>query len=251
MKQFDPAMLGLIAGGAAMMDPRGTYGSSGAAINKGIQAGLRSYLPLAQFQARKKEAATRRKDVKAQNQFRNTLLERQMELSESSAEATAESRERTYNLQKAQFGLEQDKYQAELDRLKSQNKMLSQWIDPPVPTGVSGPRVDNDPRTSLPPGYGGQQQWGPRDEAIGAMAIQSGVEPGAVRMLAESRRPIIDPTVKGYSRSAHYTWLEGEKAVRQLTPKEEAQRAALEKSAGDPMKKVLAEMFQREMKNNP
>ena len=46
----NPGMWGLISAGAAMMDPRATYGNFGASLNRGIQQGLATYAPLKQMQ---------------------------------------------------------------------------------------------------------------------------------------------------------------------------------------------------------
>lgn len=44
--------MALLSAGAGMVDPRGTWGSFGASANRGVQQGLNTYVPLAQWQQR-------------------------------------------------------------------------------------------------------------------------------------------------------------------------------------------------------
>ena len=52
----NPGLWGLISAGAAMMDPRGTYGSFGAGLNRGVTAGLNTYGPWKQWQVQQQAA---------------------------------------------------------------------------------------------------------------------------------------------------------------------------------------------------
>ena len=68
MNQFSPEALALLSAGAGMLDPRGTYGSAGAGINKGIRQGLGTYLPMAQFQAVQQSQQQAQQDNVANNE---------------------------------------------------------------------------------------------------------------------------------------------------------------------------------------
>ena len=54
------AQLGLLSAGAAMLDPRGTGGNVGASVNKSVQAGLGTYIPMMQWQERRDDRKTDR-----------------------------------------------------------------------------------------------------------------------------------------------------------------------------------------------
>jgi len=72
MANFDPyqnpGMWGLISAGAAMMDPRGTYGNFGSALNNGLRQGLATYAPLKDYQLRQQAAQAQQEQMRMKQQ---------------------------------------------------------------------------------------------------------------------------------------------------------------------------------------
>lgn len=241
MMQFDPANMALISAGAGMMDPTGTYGNAGAAINRGIQQGMKTYLPLAQFQAREKEAATRRKDLKEQNQFRNNLLEKQLNQAEKYQDATTQYRTDTINL-------ERTKMERELKRLEQQQLMMGQFSDyaingmpNPAAAGAAGPRVGNDPATGLPPGMPARVPMTPGQFGSMQAQMMSGtkIPGGAFTGLNKAAFPSTQPGSSNYSMSDRLGLLQYKASVGQITPEEQIELTGLQSSI-NPMDAAIA-----------
>ena len=123
-----PAQLGLLSAGAAMLDPRGTNGNIGSSINKSVQAGLGTYVPLMQWQQNKKDRKEDRDWRKQQDTIQNVLQERTYKMRKQALEGEAENREVNTNIRRAQFGLQQQQAQRDIERLQSQSAALSQWM---------------------------------------------------------------------------------------------------------------------------
>ena len=134
------AQLGLISMGAAMLDPRGTGGNTGAALNKGVQAGLNTYVPMMQWQQNKKDRKEDKDYRKSQDMIQNVLAERQFKLRKATTESELDNREQSMNLQRARFGMEQAKYNTALEQYQQQmqfGKTMAEYMTKGKPTEAS------------------------------------------------------------------------------------------------------------------
>lgn len=166
MDMMDPKMamyMSLLQAGAAASDPRGTYGSGGAAINNALRAGMGTYLPLMQWQQQRAD----KKDEKDYRKNRDKIMDRfrkdtqsfqaaQLELSQFNADSSrmnAESMVSIRDLQRQQLA-------REIEKDKMMQEMISQYM--PTPNKLSEVRAADTgmgPLKSKVP-----QQFGPRAE---------------------------------------------------------------------------------------
>lgn len=155
--------MAMMSGGAAMMDPRGTYGSAGAALNQGFQAGMGSYMPMMQFA----QKAAERKEEKDYRKKRDRMTDRFRKNQETLQAATMELREKQLgisqqnaNTNAGMKALQGQLMQFQIDQAKTQQKMMEQFM--PKPNKVSELRAQDTGmgplKTNVP------QQFGPRVE---------------------------------------------------------------------------------------
>ena len=126
----EAAQLGLLSAGAAMLDPRGTRGEIGASINKSVQAGLGTYIPMMQWNQNKKDRKEDRDWNKNQDVIRNTLAERQFKLRKATAEAELDNRTQSMDLQRARFGMAQKQFQQSQDMYNMRKEYYGEMMNP-------------------------------------------------------------------------------------------------------------------------
>ena len=197
LKDNMPMQFGLLAGGAAMLDPRGTQGKVGSAINKGMQAGLGTMIPLMQWQQNKKDRKEDRDWNKEQDMIRNVLAERQFKMRSEALESESENRAERTNLARAQYGLAKQKMDYDIAELERKNAALSQFTQMStlgvprsgaVDQSKIGPRVGNVGKGLPPDAY--RPATYP-EMAVGAAA--AGIEPGVANMLMKGQFSKTDP----------------------------------------------------------
>jgi hypothetical protein len=192
------AQLGLLSAGAAMF---GSSRSGGDRINRSVQTGLNTYVPMMQWQQNKKDRKTDRDWNKQQDVIRNVLQERQFKMRSEAIDSEMENREARTNIARAQFGLAQTKMQNDLDMLEAQNKAMSQLytaksqgMPNPAAQGQFGPLVGNDPKTSAPRGV--SPYIPATDEQLGmfgAKAYAAGGNKDAIEMLTQGSGGLMNP----------------------------------------------------------
>lgn len=232
MKMDMPMQFGLLAGGAAMLDPRGTGGNTGSAINKGMQAGLGTMLPLMQWQQNKKDRKEDRDWNKSQDMIRNVLAERQFKMRKDALEGEAENRDARTNIARSQYNLQKDKMAYDIKLLEQQNRAMSDFSTRmiqglPGGAGQSGyTAAGGDPANRTEPGAHGQAQPVSErmtDEQVyqyASQAIAGGAKPQAVKALIDSRGPSTDPSSPMFDRSAWTSSAVQKEAKRRYDNKE-------------------------------
>ena len=203
LKGNQAAQLGLLSAGAAMLDPRGTDGNTGAALNKGVRAGLGTYIPMMQWQQNKKDRKSDRDWKKQQAMIRNVLEERQFKLRQKTFEAETANREANTNIKQAQFGLQKEKMNREIEQQRMLNASISQFYQ-----GMTG-GVASDPtkapmrinqKTGKP--YGAKREMTDQEASqLGALALSSGGDAGAIKMMMDARGKSGDPDSPRFNKS--------------------------------------------------
>jgi hypothetical protein len=159
------AQLGLLSAGAAMLDPRGTGGNTGAAFNKGIRAGMNTYIPMMQWQQNKKDRKEDRNWNKEQDVIRNVLQERQFKQRKAALESETENRSERTDIARAQLGMQQKQFEQSQAAYKMKMDMYSQFMGGGEP---AGPQTTNyGPRTDAVP----QGKMGPRTQPQGQFQV--------------------------------------------------------------------------------
>jgi hypothetical protein len=100
---IDPQLLAILSGSAALMDPRGTYGSAGAALNQGLQAGFGTYLPMMQWQQEAQAKKAQEDYQRQQDTFKNELATKQFDLSQQKLENMTQFQASQLDLAKARL----------------------------------------------------------------------------------------------------------------------------------------------------
>lgn len=203
-----PAQLGLLSAGAAMLDPRGTNGNIGSSINKSVQAGLGTYVPLMQWQQNKKDRKEDRDWRKQQDTIQNVLQERTYKMRKQALEGEAENREVNTNIRRAQFGLMEEKANREIAQLQAQSAAMSQFASGQKPNpeyANQPPPMSINPATGQPFGNRVSKTLPMTDQdkmMMLAQMQQGGMNSGAASTLMKSQFSKTDPSSPNYSSSA-------------------------------------------------
>ena len=161
-------------GGAAMADPRGTYGSAGASMSNAMRAGMGAYLPMMQWQQQRAD----KKDEKDYRKSRDRIMDRfrkdtqsfqaaQMELSQFNAESTRMNAESMSSIR----DLQRQTLQRQIEKDKEMQKLMQQFM--PSPNKVSEMRATDT-------GVGPLQSKVPQQ--FGPLAEQKPQQPGMIEM---------------------------------------------------------------------
>lgn len=122
-------MMGMMSAGAAMMDPRGTFGSAGASINRGLNAGLGTALPMMQWMQRTNEKEDDKKYQRKQDRIANRFRQNQQVLQEMQLKANENYRKASLDMQGRQVGLAEAKYKSDLARQQAGASAYAQFMD--------------------------------------------------------------------------------------------------------------------------
>ena len=120
-QQKQAMWMGLLSAGAGMLDPRGTYGSTGASINRGLQQGLGTYIPMAQWMQKsnlqKEDRDYRKERDEVMDRFRQTRQDLMQTEIDQRSQAN-KLRERQVDIQESQFQMERDAYERQQELIK-------------------------------------------------------------------------------------------------------------------------------------
>ena len=139
LKGNQAAQLGLLSAGAAMLDPRGTDGNTGAALNKAVRSGLNTYVPMMQWQQDKKDRKSDRDWKKQQDMIRNVLEERQFKMRKKTFEAETEHRAAQMSMQQAKFGMAQQQFQQQQEMNTLKTDIMSEYLKVIDPANKQAP----------------------------------------------------------------------------------------------------------------
>ena len=221
--------MALMSAGTAMLDSRGTNGQFGASLNKGMQAGLGTYVPMMMWQENQKTKKEDRDWSKEQDNIRNTQSDRRFQLAQETFEAESKNREERTNIARGQFGIAQQKLDQSKAIFERQNKMM-EMIGGMIggsrmPVGGQPPQTTDPQQRPEPGGWPDNQQgqYGsgkPNPAQISVMAEQAGLPASTATAISKQLYPPSQAGNVNTNRGARFTELNNRASRGMASPAE-------------------------------